>query len=156
MRNKHARVPDPNKIFSNPGSRFQTRYNATVDKKTGLVSLEPCGKIDIQEFINSFRETTDMSYIVRELRRGNLSVLDQRTAFYGDFTSAPKDLMDFQQRVLDGQHAFYQLPVEVRSKYNNNMWLWMNDAGSVKWLETMKDYIPQNDSSVESEVKTDA
>ena len=155
MRNKHARVPDPNKFFTNPGSRFQVRYSSTVNKD-GTISLTPCGKIDIQEFIESFRETTDLSYIMRELQRGNMSVLNQRQAFYGDFTSAPKDMMDFQQRVLDGQRAFYELPLEVREKYNNNMWLWMNDAGSEKWTDVMKEFLPKSDAPVESEVKTDA
>lgn len=158
MRNKKARIPDPNSFVTCPGERFQVQYQATV-QKDGTIKLTPCGKVDIVEFINSFRETCDMAYIVRELQRGNYGVLDQRSAFYGDFTSAPKSMMEFQQRVLDGQHAFYQLPLEVRNKYDNNMWLWMNDAGSQKWMDCMKDFMPQKDVPVDpiaSEVKTDA
>lgn len=155
MRNKFARVPDPNKFVSNPGTEFEIRYKSIVNDD-GTITLEEEGKINIKEYINSFAESTDMAYIMKRLQLGDISVLEQSKGVFGDFTEMPTTMMEAQQRILDGQAAFMQLPIDVRNAYDHNVWLWMNDAGSEKWMNVMKDLLPQKENVVESEVTADA
>lgn len=155
MRNKKARVPDPNEFFSNPGERYHIEYTSKV-LPDGTIELVESGKMDIQEYIESFKESTDMHYILSELQKGNVSVLDQRTPSYGDFTEAPGSMAEFQQRLIDGERAFMQLPLDVRNAYDNDLWQWMNDTGSEKWMKVMSDFLPHPVEDVKSEVVEDA
>lgn len=155
MRNKYARIPDPNSFISNPGSKYQIQYKPIV-QKDGTIKLVESGKINIEEYINSFAESTDMAYILQQIKLGNFDILNQRTASYGDFTEVPKTMAEFQQRLIDGTNAFNSLPAHVRNQYDNDLWKFMADTGSEKWLDVMKDFLPSDKKIVDSEVKEDA
>lgn len=155
MRNKNAKISDPNKFISCAGDQYQVQYKPVV--KNGVTNLVEDGKIDIKEYINSFKEKTDMAYILKQLRLGDTSVLNARKALYGDFTEMPTTMQEFQQRMIDGQRAFEQLPLDIRNQYDHNMWNWLNDIGSAEWMNIMK---PVMDNDIvqpsESEVTVSA
>lgn len=156
MRNKNARVPDPNSFVSNPGDRFHIEYSAEV-QKDGTINLVECGKTDIQEYIQSFKDKTDMAYILKMLALGDTSVLSAKIPFYGDFTECPSTMIEWQQRLLDGKRAFESLPLDVRNTYDHDLNKFLADLGSDHWREVMKDFLPQQDKPVESsEVIADA
>lgn len=154
MRNKNAKISDPNSFVSCPGTKFHTIYKPVV-QKDGTILLKESDQIDIEAYINSFKESTDMAYILQQIKLGNFDILNQRTANYGDFTDVPQSMAEFQQRLIDGKNAFYSLSPEVRNAYDNDLWKFMNDAGSKKWLDVMKDYLPQPEK-IESEVLDNA
>lgn len=154
MRNKNARVPDPNKFVSCPGDKFHIEYRPVVNDD-GTIKLVESGKMNIQEYIQSFKDSCDMNYIIKQLQLGNISVLNQKKVFYGDFTDAPSTMAEFQQRIIDGQNAFYSLPLEVRNKYDHDVMKFLADIGSDKWMNAMKDFIPVKDN-IDVEVKEDA
>lgn len=155
MRIKGARVCDPASCVSNSGDEFHIEYRSVV-QKDGTIVLEECGKTNIQEFIQSFLESTDMSYILKMIQLGDLSVLNARRGFYGDFSETPTSLAEFQQRIIDGNRAFMDLPVDVRNKYDHDVMKFLADVGSEKWLDVMKDLLPSSEVPVESEVSSDA
>lgn len=150
MRNKNAKVTDPNKFYTCPGSNEHILYSGKV-LPDGTIHLTECGKENIQEIINSAAETCDMAYILHELALGNTSVLNQRETFYGDFSKAPNSLLEAMQIMLDGEKAFMALPLEVRQKFDNSYMLWLSTNGSEEWIEKMA--IKHDTEEVNEEVK---
>lgn len=136
MRNKHAKVSDPNSFCSNPGSRERIIYSARINENN-VIEVTPSGKEDWQAYIESFRESTDMAYILKQLSLGDASVLNQTAAQYGDFTQMPHNMLEAMQMQLDAERHFNALPLDVKSKFNNNYREWCSEAGTDSWLEKM-------------------
>lgn len=148
MRNVKACVSDPNKFVSDPGSRIKVLYSSKVTP-SGEILLKPSGKEDIQDYINSFRESTDMSFILHQLALGNTSVLQRDQMVFGDFTEMPTTLADAQQRLIDGEAAFMQLPLDVRQQFDNNFRNWLFSSGSPEWIEKMGNLVPKTEEAIE-------
>lgn len=155
MRNKNAKVSDPNSFVTNPGSEIRILYTSKVCPN-GEILLKPCGEENIQEYINSFRESTDMSFILHQLSIGNTAVLERQQMMYGDFTEVPANLAEAQQVLIDGENAFNQLPLDVRQQFDNNFRNWLFTSGTPDWMSKMSKFIPvEEKTNTESEVKED-
>lgn len=140
MRNPKAKVSDPNKFFTSHGSRYHNLYSSKVCPD-GTIKLMPAGKEDIQAIINSYKDSTDIAYILSELSRGNTEVLNRGNAMYGDFTDAPKSLAEALQIMIDGEAAFNKLPLDVRQSFDNNFRNWLFTNGSDDWNSKMSKII---------------
>lgn len=135
MRNSKAKISDPNKFITDPGSDEHILYSSKI-LPNGEIRLTECGKESISEKINAEKEFTDIHYIVSRLMMGDTSVL-RDGAIYGDFTKQPKNLAEALQLRIDAEKAFYDLPVDIRNKFNNNLNQWIMDAGSEEWVKKM-------------------
>lgn len=149
MRNKNAKVSDPNTFVCNPGSDEHILYASKVTP-SGEIILTPCGKESISEKINAEKEFTDISFIISRLRMGDTSVL-RDGAVYGDFYSAPKSLAEAMQLQIDAERKFYELPLTIRNQFNNNYRQWLIECGSNDWCIKMG--IPTEPKVDETEVK---
>lgn len=138
MRIKTAKVSDPNSFVSNPGSDVHILYKSKINPR-GEVILTPNGKESISEKINAQKEFTDMAYIRSRIAAGDMSVMKD-PGVYADVTKLPKTLAESLQIRIDAEHAFYQLPSDVRQKFNNNFNQWLIDAGSEEWNKKMNIY----------------
>lgn len=136
MRNKNAKVPDPNSFVTNPGSPERILYSAKV-KVDGSIDVVPSGKENIQDKIESFRDQTDMCYILKQIALGNADVLNVHPGQYGDFTKAPASMAEALQLQIDAQKAWYDMPVELRAKFDHDLNKWLVTAGSEDWNEKM-------------------
>lgn len=136
MRNKNAKVSDPNSFVSDPGSPIRTTYSARINENN-VIEVVPSGKEDFQAYIESFRDQTDMAYILKQLSLGDASVLNQTPAQYGDFTQMPHSMLEAMQMQLDAERQFNTLPLDVKSKFNNNYREWCSSAGTDAWFEKM-------------------
>lgn len=114
MRNKFARVSDPNEYVSNPGSTIKVEYSPKV-LSDGRIELKPSGKIDIKAMINSQRELTDINYIVKQIENGNYDVINPVEPFYGDSTKFPQTYAEVLQLRIDAEKSFYELPLRSDS-----------------------------------------
>lgn len=155
MRNPKAKVTDPNKFVTCSGDTVKIEYSAKI-LENGNILLKESGKTDIKAMINSFREQTDMAFILKQLMLGDTSVL-RDGAMYGDFTVMPNNMIDAMQLMLDGERAFYELDLETRQKFDNNYRNWLINAGSEEWMKKMNiDLAPDPAPAVEeSEVKAE-
>lgn len=135
------------------GDRYDKTYQIKINKETGHKTLVPSGKTDRYALVQSHLEETKIENI---LKRATLdpTVLNQRIGQYGDFTDMPKTLAEFQQMALDMEHAFNELPVEVRKEFDNSVDKFIHDAGSKEWFEKLGN---NKDSVIEQvkEVKED-
>lgn len=118
------------------GELYHTIYRAKV-KANGELDLVEDGKEDIKEKINSFRDTTDMQYILRQMALGNTSVLLKSPGDYGDFTGMPKTMAEAMQLQIDAERAFYDLPLDIRNNFDNDVHRWLSTAGDEEWAKKM-------------------
>lgn len=135
MRNKNAKVSDPNTFVTGSGDKFRIEYSPKV-MPDGTIELLESGKIDIDAYINSQRDQTDMAYILKQLALGNNSVLQQGSAMFGDFTDPdlPKTYAEALQLRIDAEKSFYNLPVDVRAKFENDFNRYFAQAGTEDWF----------------------
>lgn len=136
MRNKNSKVSDPNSFVSNPGTEEEIVYDATV-LPDGQIELKPAGLKNIKEYINSFRESTDISYIVQRLKNGDLTDLNLKEGFYADMTKMPKTRAEFLQLFIDMERKFNELPLEIRNKFDNNYRNWYATGDTEEWYVKM-------------------
>lgn len=135
MRNKNAKISDPNKFITSPGSDEHILYSSKI-LPSGEIRLTESGKESISKKINAQKKFTDISYIVSRLQMGDTSVI-RDGAIYGDFTQVPKSLAESLQIIMDGQAKFDELPLDIRNKFDNNYYQWIMQSGSVSWMEKM-------------------
>lgn len=136
MRNKFSAVSDPSKFFTNPGEDVCVEYSPEL-LPDGTVRLTPSGKHSMTEFINSYKDSTDISYILKQLALGNDSVLNSRVGMFGDFTEMPKTYAEVLQLQINARDYFDKLPVEQKQKFNNNFNEFFVSLGSEEWFSKL-------------------
>ena len=137
MRNKNAKVSDPNEFITCPGEHEKIQYSAKV-LPDGSIDLVESGRIDIDAMINSQRESTDISFILRKMKEtGDMTVLAQNPGVYGDFTEFPKTYAEILQLRIDSENSFYQLSPDIRAKFDNDFNKYFASAGTDDWFEKL-------------------
>lgn len=136
MTSAEIRARGNNKFVTSSGNKYHIKYTPKL-MNDGTIKLIESGKDDIKASINSFHDVTDMAYVLRQLQLGDTSVLTSKMPMYGDFTKMPNNMHEAMQLMIDGERKFYELPLEVRQKFDNNFRKWMIDAGNEEWLSKM-------------------
>ena len=122
-------------FISSSGDRFHVLYSAVIED--GSLRLLESGKEDISLLINSYRDQTDMSFIIARLTAGDSSVLNQRAPMYGDFSLCSYDHAEMLRNVMDAHNYFDHLPAATRSRFDDDFVKWFSSAGSRDWSEKM-------------------
>lgn len=124
--------------FQNPGDPIYIKYSSKV-MDDGRIQLTPSGKINIQEKINSYRDSCDINVILRRLKNGDLSAMDAFNAepLYGDFTEFPKGYREVLQFQIDTQRHFDELPTEVKAKFDNDYNQFIATAFTEEWIKKL-------------------
>lgn len=151
MRNKNAKVSDPNSFVSDPGDRIHKIYAPRVNPD-GTIDLVEAGQEDLQALYDSYRDQCDMAFIVNRLMMGDLSVLSQKEPFYADLTQFPKTYAEALQLVIDAEANFLKLPLDVRQQFDNDYRQWFAQAGSETWYNKMDSVLIKEESPKEEEV----
>lgn len=86
----------------------------------GRLILEQTGFKDTDLEISSYREQTDMAYIISRINAGDSSVLPDPNSLYADVTDLPNTPIGMVN-FLDGlRRQFDSLPAETREKFDNS------------------------------------
>lgn len=125
MKMKYNTREDCNKFETCPGDRFVIEYEPTVEPN-GRITIHPVGKKDLFQEIQSWRDQTDMHYVLQQMALGQYPQRD--SVMYGDFTEAPENMQQAMQMMINAEIAFYQLPLEVRKQFDNDYKQWMMSA----------------------------
>lgn len=136
MRNLDAAIPVFNSYTTSAGELVKPVYSGRYAPDGRLVLVET-DSIDIKAEINSYKDMTDMSYILSRLACGDTSVLNTAQPLYGDFTNFPKSYVEMLQLVQSGEDAFTALSPEIRSKFDNDVGQWFASIGSAEWNDKM-------------------
>lgn len=73
------------------GDGFEYVNEEFTDEKTGEIFIK-VNKIPVYEMIQAARETTDMTYILAQLAKGDTTVLERTHGVYLDSTELPQSL----------------------------------------------------------------
>lgn len=125
-----------NKIVSNPGSRIHIIYAPEV-QDDGTVILIESGKEDTDEYIDSFREETEISTVIKKFLAGDVSVINQKQGFYADVTNMPKTYAEMLQLRIDSKKAYDNLPTNVKEQFDNDEFKFFATAGSEDWFKKL-------------------
>lgn len=127
-------IDKANKFASCPGKPYKVVYSPHV-MPNGEVELVESGKEDLQQFYNSYAESTDIHEILHRYQDGDVSALNARTPMYGDFTSMPTTLAEFMQLDIDARTLFETLPAEVRQEFDNDVGQFLAASGTDEWFQ---------------------
>lgn len=105
--------------FTSAGNCRKPLYSP-VYGDDGRLALECTGYKDTDLEISSYREQTDMAYIISRINAGDTSVLPDPNALYADVTDLPNTPIGMVN-FLDGmRRKFDSLPAETREKFDNS------------------------------------
>lgn len=105
--------------LSSVGSGMKDTYKMHVDKD-GKRELRKSGKYNLYADIQSYKDSVSIDYILSRFVNGDETALSRAQGIYGDFTEMPKTMAELQQRIIDAEDLFYQLPLDIRAQYNHS------------------------------------
>lgn len=101
------------------------------------------------EFINSWRESTDLAILLQKYSAGDVSALNQKPLIYGDFSEVPNNLADWVNVKDSAELCFEALPDNIKALFKDAKGFYESVASS-DWLEKVNSLYTN-----ESEVNTD-
>lgn len=104
-------------VKSAPGSGMKDTYKMHVDVD-GKRDLKKSGEYNLYADIQSYKDSVSIDYILTRFVNGDETALSRVQGIYGDFTNMPTTMAELQQRVIDAEHLFNNLPLEIREQYN--------------------------------------
>ncbi len=104
---------------SKPGSGMKDTYKMHVDEN-GKRELKKSGEYNLYAEIQSYKDSVSIDYILSRFVNGDETALSRVQGIYGDFTQMPKTMAELQQRVIDAEHLFDSLPLDIRAQYNHS------------------------------------
>lgn len=105
------------RVHCNPGSPMKTLYKPKV-LDDGVLELVEAGQENLYDFIQSWKDSTDINVILARYANGDVDALSKVQGAYGDFTQFPRTYAELLNRVQQGKNMFMELPPEIREKYN--------------------------------------
>lgn len=105
--------------LSNVGSGMKDTYKMHVDDD-GKRELRKSGEYNLYAEIQSYKDSVSIDYILSRFVNGDETALSRAQGIYGDFTEMPKTMAELQQRIIDAEDLFYQLPLDIRAQYNHS------------------------------------
>lgn len=139
MQKIYTQLERPKTIPAHAGDEWLTEYQETISKD-GHKTLEPIGKKNIYDMIQSELESTKIENILHAVAMGDLSALQQREAMYIDATEYPKTLMEMQNIIIKAKDEFNNMPLEVRKLFNNSAEQYVGEMGTKEFFEKMTPY----------------
>lgn len=100
-----------------PGSGMKDTYKMHVDAD-GKRELKKSGEYNLYADIQSYKDSVSIDYILSRFVNGDDTALSRVQGIYGDFTQMPTTMAELQQRVIDAEHLFNNLPLDIREQYN--------------------------------------
>ncbi|ALS03506.1 VP3 [Gokushovirus WZ-2015a] len=137
MLNFPTQYREPIRKYTDPGTAEKITYQLQTDKN-GVQDLQPIGKINTYERIQSWQPSCDLKTILARFANGDQNALNVNAgALYGDFTDAPVSLADFYSRLAEAERVFYNLPVEIRSECSHSPSVFYSRLGDPDFLKRL-------------------
>lgn len=119
-------------------------FSLQINKSTGKKELVESGKTNLYEKIQASKDATLVYNIIDRYNAGDESVFNKAVGSYGNFTQMPSTLVEAQQKLIDAERTFEQLPITIREKYNNSYTEFLADITTggetkiEKWLKNQE------------------
>lgn len=110
------------------GSKEIKKYTVRLTK-SGTKTLVEDGKINIYELTQANKEESDIHTILERAKNGDVKSIEilqrgQNAKGNGsiqDLTTAPKNLIEAQQKLIDAEKTWKALDSDLKAKFNNSM-----------------------------------
>lgn len=113
-----SRFQMPATVPTSKGSHIKKIFEErVVDGFHGLVSV---GEEDFKDFIETAKEDTLISSIIRRFESGDVSALSKVQGIYADVVGMPNNLLDAKNKLLNLERSFETLPIDIRNKFDNS------------------------------------
>lgn len=129
---------DVRQNFSEPGSKL--RYSEGWTIEDGSYVWTSKGVKDIDQEINSHRESCDLKLILERFKQLDESQLNAMNAMYVDTIDLPKNYKDMYTASHKMKEIFEAMPLEIRSHYNHDLGAFTTAYGSTEMLEFVNAY----------------
>lgn len=116
------------------GDKIEVRHSAHMHDN-GRRELVPDKKVAIYDLIQENKEDCEIENIIRRAVEGDPLILNKMAGTYTDVTGAPKSIAEAQQLMHNMRTEFDKLPADVRSKFENNVEIYIAEYGSQTWLD---------------------
>lgn len=124
------------RYYTNPGSPIKIEMIPKINKD-GMIELVEGEKTDLQAYIESFRDETNIENIIARFVNGDESALSKAQGFYGDMKDLPRSYSEVLNLVYEGQKVFESMPVDVKEKFGSDFNIWFSTMGQDSWYEKM-------------------
>lgn len=137
MNKVFLRNPDRSKLFTcSSGDRFKREYHGEVQADGSILLVED-RVIDTYELIQKDSVGADLPSIIQRALSGDVSVFRSDDGFYADVTAFPSSYAEVLNTVNNAKREFYNLPLEIRDKFDSDFDKWFATTGSDDWLSKM-------------------
>lgn len=127
---------DPEHYYAPVGAKIEMRHRGEM-KKDGKRELIKDREYPIYEIIQSHREETEIERIVKRALEGDYTALNAMNGVYADISDAPRSLAEAQAMIINAKNEFYDLPIEIREKFNQNAEEYVAEMGSQAWMDKL-------------------
>ena len=122
----------PVRVFSNPGCRETVTYSPVFDEN-GVMELVESGRENLYDYIQSFKESTDINVILKKYAAGDVSALAKSQGSFFDCTGMPRTYAEMLNSLISAENTFNSLPVEEREKFDFSFERWLADFDKVSY-----------------------
>lgn len=129
------------KFLSPAGDRYRPVYTPEI-AADGQIELVQTGVEDLQQYIDSFKDSCDISVMVQRFLAGDETALRNGNPVFMDLLGAPKNLAEAYALNFRAQKAFENLPADIKNKFDNNFYRFLSEAGSDSWFNALKQPLP--------------
>lgn len=116
---RRSKLEHSQKFVTSAGSPLHPVRHGQV-QTDGTIKLITDRLEDTDKIIDSYRQSTDINNILKRIQAGDVSLLNQKKGFFGDFTDFPSNYAEMLQLMHRGEEIFNKLPADVKAKYNND------------------------------------
>lgn len=109
----------PTSIAHPKTSKTRPIYTEQFDTN-GHKKLVKTGETNVYDKIQSFKDETLIYNILDRFSAGDINAINKVKGNYGDFTEMPKTLMEAQNKLIQAERTFNELPTEVRAEFNHS------------------------------------
>lgn len=114
----------PVRVFSNPGCREKVMYSPVFDEN-GVMELVESGRENLYDYIQSFKESTDINVILKKYASGDVSALAKTQGSFLDCTGMPRTYAEMLNSLIAAENTFNSLSVEEREKFGFSFERWL-------------------------------
>lgn len=107
-------------IYQEPGSGDKVIYSPYYTEQ-GVLELEPTGKENLYEYIQSHGPSVDIHVILeRFAQTGDPTLIQRVQGFSVDATDMPKTYAEALNAMISAENYFNSLPVETRAQFGHS------------------------------------
>lgn len=125
----------PQTIPADTGDGTAPVFEYQMEK--GVKKLIKTGTTSVYDLIQSELEDTKVENIIKRATAGDENALERYAAMYFDSTQMPSTIAQAQEKIVQIQNEFYDLPVETRAMFSHNPDAYVHEYGTETWARKM-------------------